>query len=160
MFMRTMCLIVWPTAGDITADSPLLRAHPLTHGGITDSPLLGRTLAHGSIEVRRWLTRPAVPLVGVAAFIDAARAWQTASGASDLQRSTPSSTGAPSPFALDGGIGVRVRLPGATGWLGGAGRGQVLRIDFARNLYAHQIDVRNPPLSGARGYTWSIGWTR
>ena len=69
-------LIVWPTAGDITADSPLLRAHPLTHGGITDSPLLGRTLAHGSIEVRRWLTRPAVPFVGVAAFIDAARAWQ------------------------------------------------------------------------------------
>ncbi len=112
----------WPGAGDAEARSPLLRAHPLTRRGIVDSAAFGRRLAFASIEQRRWLRQPTLVGVAVAAFVDAARAWQQLDGSPR------------GPFVVDAGVGVRMRWPG---------QDAVLRLDYGRGIRdgAHSFTV-------------------
>ncbi len=108
-------LDLWPGAGDGQARVPLLRAHPLTNDGVIvlgSSTVFGRSLSYGTAEAQRWFDKPVLARVGLAAFVDLARASRQA-------------VGGESPFHLDVGGGVRVRIPGATG---------VLRIDVAHGV--------------------------
>jgi hypothetical protein len=119
-------LDLWPGAGDGQARAPLLRAHPLTDDGVIalgSSAVLGRSLSYGSAELQRWFERPVLARMGLAAFVDAARAAHQADGAE-------------SPFHVDVGGGVRLRIAGAAG---------VLRIDVAHGTR-----------DGARAL--SLGW--
>jgi len=106
---------LWPGAGDGRARTPLLRAHPLLADGIIDATgrsAFGRTLSYASAEVQRWLDRPALVRIGVAAFADAAGARR---GGSEE----------PGAANVDVGGGLRFKLPL---------RDRVLRIDFAHGL--------------------------
>jgi hypothetical protein len=103
----------WPGAGDVGERSPLLRAHPLTTDGIVTGDGFGRGLIFGSFEPRQWLERPALIRLGLAAFVDIARAWHQAD---------PS---IPGPLMVDAGVGVRIRLPGQR---------SILRVDYGRGL--------------------------
>ena len=108
-------LDLWPGAGDGQARAPLLRAHPLTDQGVIalgSSAVFGRSLAYGSAEAQRWFDKPLLPRVGLAGFVDLARASRQAAGGA-------------SPVHVDIGGGVRLRIPGAAG---------VLRIDVARGV--------------------------
>ena len=70
-------IALWPGAGEGQVRAPLLRAHPLLNDGIIDltpSSAFGRTLAFGSAEVQRWLEKPTLARLGLAAFTDVARA--------------------------------------------------------------------------------------
>jgi predicted double-glycine peptidase len=107
-------LALWSGAGDGRARTPLLRAHPLLVDGSVDTgnrSAFGRTVTFGSVEGQRWIERPQLPRVGVAGFVDAARASRRFSPGSGTN--------------VDVGGGVRLRLPG---WDG------ALRIDIARGL--------------------------
>lgn len=103
---------IWPGAGDGHARAQLLRAHPLLNDGVVDvgeHSAFGRTLVNAGIETQRWLERPAFVRIGVAGFVDAARAWRRAtSGGESLQ--------------IDVGAGLRIKVPGSAG---------VLRLDVA-----------------------------
>ena len=106
---------LWPGAGDGHARAPLLRAHPLLHDGVVElsgSSVFGRSLAYGNVEVQRWLERPSLVRVGVAAFADAARAARRAVAGRE-------------PAQIDVGGGLRVTIPGSAG---------VLRVDYARGV--------------------------
>jgi len=105
-------LIEWPGAGDQGIDSPLLRAHPLTHGGIVDGAGFGRRLWSVTAEGRQWLRRPSLVPLGLSAFVDTARASE---GLLTLE----------SPLHVDLGVGIRLRIPGRDG---------VVRLDYARGL--------------------------
>jgi outer membrane translocation and assembly module TamA len=76
------------------------------------SSAFGRSLTYGSAEVQRWFDRPWLAHVGIAGFVDIARASRRESG--DM-----------SPIHVDVGTGVRLRIPGMAG---------ALRIDGARGL--------------------------
>jgi predicted double-glycine peptidase len=106
---------LWPGAGEGQVRAPLLRAHPLLSDGVVDltsASAFGRTLAFGSAEVQRWLERPALARLGIAGFVDLARASrQAASGAS--------------PVHVDVGAGLRIKIPGTPG---------LLRADVAHGL--------------------------
>jgi hypothetical protein len=111
----------WPAPGDADAQSPLLRAHGLTRRGIVDSPAFGRRLAFTSVEGRRWLPQPALIRVGIAAFMDAARARKgTMPSVGDR-----ASGGDDGPLLVDVGVGLRISWPG---------RNAVLRVDYGRGL--------------------------
>lgn len=109
-------LSLWPGAGEGQVRTPLLRAHPLLADGILDlttSAAFGRTLTFGSVEVQRWLERPSIVRLGIAAFTDVARASrQAAPGAAPTQ--------------IDAGVGLRIKIPGTPG---------VLRADIAHGLH-------------------------
>lgn len=116
-------LALWSGAGDGRARPTLLRAHALLgNGGVIDGPLFGRRTASISFETQRWLDRPSLPRVGIAAFIDAAHAARRLTNA------------AGSAFQIDSGVGLRIRLPGRDG---------TLRIDCGRGLRdgANQLTV-------------------
>lgn len=117
--------LVWPLAGDTTAESPLLRAHLVGRRGSIDSAVFGRRLAHASLEQRQWFSRPALVRFGVAAFVDLARAWHTDAdtGRSGLAAGSAGRTAGE--LAIDAGVGLRLRLPGQDG---------VLSADYARDL--------------------------
>ena len=108
-------LSLWPGAGEGLARAPLLRAHPLLTDGVVDlsgSSAFGRTLAFGSGEEQRWFERLPFVRLGVAGFVDVARASrQEAAGQT--------------PVHLDLGAGLRVKIPGTPG---------VLRADVAHGL--------------------------
>jgi hypothetical protein len=107
-------LALWSGAGEGRARTALLRAHPLLIHGIIDAGdarSFGRTLVFGSADAQRWLERPRLPRVGIAAFADTARGSR---GLSVLSR-----------MDVDVGAGVRVRVPG---WDG------ALAVDAARGL--------------------------
>jgi hypothetical protein len=113
---------IWPGAGDGRARAPLLRAHPLLEDGIIDlgsSSVFGRSLAYGGVEAQRWFDKPLLARVGLAGFVDVARATRRAAGNA-------------SPTHLDVGAGLRLRVPGAAG---------VLRADIAHGVRdgAHAI---------------------
>ncbi len=94
---------------------PLLRAHPLLSDGVVDltsSSAFGRTLAYGSAEEQRWFERPVLVRVGVAGFVDVARATRQAAAGT-------------TPVQVDIGVGLRFKIPGQTG---------VLRADIAHGL--------------------------
>jgi hypothetical protein len=106
---------LWPGAGEGQVRAPLLRAHPLLNDGVVDltpASAFGRTVAFGSAEAQRWLERPTIARLGIAAFTDVARASrQAADGRSPVQ--------------VDVGAGLRIKIPGTPG---------VLRADIAHGL--------------------------
>ena len=106
---------LWAGAGDGHARVALLRAHPLLDDGVIDlgsRSVFGRSVQYASADAVRWLPRPQLLRVGIAAF-------------ADLARSTRSTSGKPDAAQLDLGGGLRLRVPGA---------GRVLRIDVAHGL--------------------------
>jgi hypothetical protein len=106
---------IWPGAGDGHARAPLLRAHPLLNDGVIDvdgDSAFGRTLVNAGMETQRWFARPAFVRVGVAGFVDAARASRRASSGGEA-------------LQIDVGTGLRVKVPGSAG---------VLRLDVARGV--------------------------
>jgi len=117
-------LWAWTGAGAGRSRNQRLRAHPLLVNGVISGPAFGRQLSQASFEVSRWLSTAhgpssflgslgsAVPL-GLAAFIDTAH----------VQHRLPGALG--QPLQIDGGVGVRLRLPGENG---------TIRIDYARGL--------------------------
>ena len=109
-------LDLWPGAGDGQARAPLLRAHPLTENGVIalgSSAVFGRSLSYGGLEAQRWFDKPLLAQVGVAAFVDVARAARREGG--DM-----------SPAHVDIGTGMRLRIHGLAG---------ALRIDGAHGLH-------------------------
>jgi outer membrane translocation and assembly module TamA len=79
---------------------------------LTPASAFGRTVAFGSAEAQRWLERPTIARLGIAAFTDVARASrQAADGRSPVQ--------------VDVGAGLRIKIPGTPG---------VLRADIAHGL--------------------------
>jgi len=107
-------LALWPGAGDGHARGELLRAHPMLDDGIitvTSDTVFGRALTFGSAEAQRWVETRWPLRVGVAAFVDAARAADRAVATPLLQ--------------VDAGAGLRLRLPGTS---------HALRIDAAHGL--------------------------
>ena len=105
----------WPGADDGHARLPLLRAHPLLENGVImlgSSSAYGRSLSYGGAELQRWLDKPLVPRVGLAGFLDVARATRRIAGDN-------------SPVHLDLGAGLRVKIPGQPG---------VLRVDLAHGI--------------------------
>ncbi len=108
-------LDLWPGAGNGHARAPLLRAHPLIEDGVIDlsgHSVFGRSLAYGSVETVRWLAKPPIARVGLAAFVDVA-------GAS---RALP---GVVTPAQADAGVGLRIKIPGSS---------SVVRIDYGHGL--------------------------
>jgi Papain-like cysteine protease AvrRpt2 len=107
-------LALWSGAGDGRARPILLRAHPLLEGGLVyagSRSSFGRTLMSGSAEAQRWVERPRLPRIGLAAFADIARASRSLDDDSS--------------FNVDTGAGVRIRIPG---WDG------TFRVDVAHGL--------------------------
>jgi hypothetical protein len=102
---------LWSGAGTGHGRDPLLRAHPLLEDGRIVGEVFGRTLVHGSAEVRRWM-KPVLKVVRLApaAFIDLAHANRRLSSGSA--------------WHVDTGVGLRVTLPGSN----------VLRIDLGKGL--------------------------
>jgi hypothetical protein len=108
-------LALWPGAGDGHARVPLLRAHALLADGVIaagTASVLGRTLGYGTVEMQRWLERPALVKVAIAVFTDAAQASRFASPEHGAMQ-------------IDSGAGLRVKVPGAEG---------LLRIDVAHGV--------------------------
>jgi hypothetical protein len=108
-------LDLWPGAGNGHARAPLLRAHPLIEDGIIDlsgHSVFGRSLVYGSVESVRWLSKPPIAKVGLAAFVDVAAA----------SRALP---GVVTPAQADAGVGLRIKIPGSS---------SVVRIDYGHGL--------------------------
>jgi predicted double-glycine peptidase len=107
-------LALWPGAGDGYARPALLRAHPMLDDGVIDArqSAFGRTLTYATAEAQRWFDRPLLPQVGLAGFVDTARATRGVAGSSTATH-------------LDVGGGFRIRIPGADG---------VLRVDVAHGI--------------------------
>ena len=106
---------LWPGAGDGHARAPLLRAHPLLDDGVIGlgfSSAFGRSLTYGGVEAQRWFDKPLLARVGLAGFVDVARAARRAAGDA-------------SPTHVDVGAGLRLRIPGTVG---------VLRADVAHGV--------------------------
>jgi len=79
---------------------------------VTPSAAFGRSLTYGSTEIQRWFDKPWLARVGIAGFVDVARAARREAG--DM-----------SPLHVDVGTGVRLRIPGMPG---------ALRIDGAHGV--------------------------
>jgi hypothetical protein len=107
-------MTLWAGAGDGHARVPLLRAHPLLADGVIDvtRAVFGRTMTYGTAEAQRWLERFEPARVGIAAFIDLARA---------SRQVLPG----PGVWQADVGAGLRLRVPGST---------RTLRFDAAYGL--------------------------
>lgn len=121
-------LMLWPGAGTGYARTPLLRAHPLLDSGVIDGEAFGRILAHGGAEAEAWTDAVAPLALGLAGFVDLARAWRRPGD------------GRAGPFEVDVGAGLRLALPG---------RGSRLRLDFAHGLRDG---------SNALSVGWQGGW--
>jgi hypothetical protein len=115
-------LVVWPGAGDGHARVPLLRGHRLIEDGIIRGPAFGRQLFYAHVESVRWLSRPTLAKVAVAAFIDGARATERLPG-------WPGKA-----LQIDVGVGLRAKMPGREG---------LLRVDYGQGLAdrGHAITV-------------------
>jgi hypothetical protein len=106
---------IWSGAGEGRARPNLLRAHPLLDNGVIDArggATFGRTLRYGNAEGQRWLSRPSLVRIGIAAFVDMAQATRRLATADG-------------PVQTDIGGGLRFRIPGAQG---------MLRVDVAHGL--------------------------
>jgi len=91
----------------------LLRAHPLVRTDIVQGPMFGRHFTFGTVEYQHPLRQLLTGSIAAAAFVDAAQAWN---GLGGLEAS---------PFQVDAGVGLRVRLPQDAG---------SLRLDVAHAL--------------------------
>lgn len=107
----TAPLALWPGAGTGHGRGPLLRAHPLVEDGRIDGDVFGRSLAHASLEGRRWI-RPVMKVLRIApaVFMDAARADR---------RQEPANA-----WHLDAGVGLRLAFAGSG----------VLRLDIGKGI--------------------------
>jgi hypothetical protein len=91
---------LWPGAGTGHARESLLRAHPLLDDGFVRGGVFGRRLAHGGIELRRWVRPPSRPWrLAPALFVDVAHAGRT-------DRAFDSR------LHVDAGAGLRLGVPG------------------------------------------------
>lgn len=106
--------MLWPGAGTGHARDVLLRAHPLLEDGIVRGEAFGHTLAHGSVELQRWLRPPGPVRIAVTTFVDLAR----------IERRSQVDDRAGRAHA-DAGIGLRFGLAGDNG---------SFRVDIARGL--------------------------
>lgn len=113
---------IWPGAGKGPGRPLLLRASPLHRDGEVTGVAFGRGLLHATVEVERAVAERGPARLGVAAFLDWAKPWDT----------TLRTGAGPDVFAL--GLGVRLRIlstaafradvarrPGAGGWVVSAG---------------------------------------
>ena len=105
-------LALWSGAGTGGGRTPLLRAHPLLSGGVVRGRVFGRRLAHGTIERQAWPWDLGPLRLGWALFIDGAKPWDTGHAGRV-------------PWQVDGGTGLRARVPGRSGQI---------RIDAARGF--------------------------
>jgi hypothetical protein len=121
-------LDVWPGADVGHARDVLARAHPLIREGVVSGGILGRTLAHGGMELRARTLARGPARWDLALFTDLARAWHT------LGPTHASGT------QIDVGVGLRVRV---------ASEARTLRIDVAHGLR----DGRNAISAG-----WQLPW--
>ena len=106
---------IWPGAGDGRARAPLLartRCSRMASSTLGPRRCLVESLAYGGVEAQRWFDKPLLARVGLAGFVDVARATRRAAGNA-------------SPTHLDVGVGLRLRIPGAVG---------VLRADVAHGV--------------------------
>ena len=115
---------LWMGAGTGQGRPMLLRAHPLLTDDVVTSQTFGRHLAYGTTEFERPIRRVRTGMIGYAFFADAARAWHGL----DVTRS---------PFELDLGVGLRIRLPENNG---------SVRVDLARGTRDGHM-------------AFSVGWT-
>jgi hypothetical protein len=104
-------LALWSGAGTGHGRGPLLRGHSLLVDGRVEGDVFGRSLAHASLEGRRWL-RPLLKVLRIApaVFIDTARA--------DRRREAGAA------WHIDAGAGLRLAIPGSG----------VLRLDVGKGL--------------------------
>lgn len=105
-------LALWYGAGVGSGREPLLRAHPLLEEGIVNGLVFGRRLAYANLERRVFPWEVHRVRVGLAVFLDTARAWD---------RLIPRD--APWQFDVGGGIRLASR----------SGHGE-LRVDFGYGL--------------------------
>ena len=115
-------LTLWPGAGDGRARPTLLRGHALLGDGAIDGPVFGRSVSSLNLETQRWFDRPALARIGVAIFVDAAHAARRLTNVSGAA------------LQVDGGIGLRARLPGRDG---------LLRLDYGHGIRdgANQLTI-------------------
>jgi hypothetical protein len=104
---------LWMGAGTGLGRPMLLRAHPLLDSDVVRGPMFGRRLTFANAEYQHPLRQAITGAIAVAAFVDAARAWDGLGGL------------ATSPFQVDAGVGLRFRLPSDAG---------AVRLDVARGL--------------------------
>ncbi|MCC7007700.1 MAG: C39 family peptidase [Acidobacteria bacterium] len=97
-------LALWPVASSSSSRGALLRGHDFLDDGIIMTNVIGRRLTFGTVEYAHMLRRHALGTVGVAGFVDIARAWQGADA-----------DGAASRWQADVGAGLRVRAPALNG---------------------------------------------
>jgi hypothetical protein len=104
---------LWMGAGTGEGRPVLLRAHPLLDANVISGPLFGRRIAFSTAEYQHPLRVTPAGIIGMAAFVDTARAWNglAGPGASALE--------------VDAGVGLRLRV---------SQRGGTARIDIARGL--------------------------
>jgi hypothetical protein len=106
-------LAFWPGAGAGLVREALMRAHPLLDDNVVcTSAVLGRGLSAGTLSYERPARRVAGALVGVAGFLDVARAWHRFG----VQ---------PPIWQADAGVGARVHASGIGG---------IARLDLAVGL--------------------------
>jgi hypothetical protein len=108
-------LALWPSAGTGvgTERASILRGHQLVEDGVVSGDVFGRRLLNGSVEYAAPVKTVRAVTIGVAAFVDAARA--------SLRRNTLE----PAADFVDAGVGVRFWLPGNFGGV---------RVDFAHPI--------------------------
>lgn len=97
-------LALWSGAGTGYGRAPLIRAHPLLHGGVIQGRVFGRTLVYGTIERQAWPWTLGPLQLGWVLFVDVARPWDTGR------------TGQV-PGQVDGGAGLRLKALGMKGQL-------------------------------------------
>jgi hypothetical protein len=103
---------LWSGAGMGQARPALLRAHTLFDDNVIVGEAFGRTLTHATGEYQRPIREVFGTAIGLAVFVDTARAWHRVDGTS-------------SPWLVDAGLGVRWTAPGI---------GSTIRLDVAQGL--------------------------
>ena len=104
---------LWMGAGTGQGRPVLLRAHPLLDENVVAGPMFGRRVVFQTVEYQRPFKQTLAGTIGMAVFVDAARA------SGGVVASAPPASN------IDTGVGLRVRL------IQGGG---VARLDFARGL--------------------------
>ena len=107
---------LWAVAGGNLGRDVPLRAHPFIVDGVFPSARTARAVVHGGVAGDRAVATVRSVAVGVGVFVDGANVMSPGVGS------------AQSRLYVDGGAGLRVKLPGAK-W-------PALRLDVARGLAA------------------------
>ncbi len=123
-------LAVWPGAGTGQPRPALARAHPLLDDNVVNTDaIFGRVVEATTVSYKRPIRRAFGAQVGVAGFVDLARAWRRL-GAEP-----------PTPWQPDAGVGLRLHAPGLE---------SVARLDVA-------VGLRNGRVIVSAG--WAPTWT-